>query len=298
MREEGVMPAKILDGKVLATQIKERLKKEVQELKTSTGAVPHLRNIMIGNDAGSCAYANAQMKVAQQIGINYELVNRPHNISQNELISYIQEQNRNSAVHGIMIHKPVPSQIDYRSVANYVDINKDLEGINVTNIGKMLLGETNLIPCTPAAVMEHIESTGVDIRGKEAVVVGHSEIVGKPLSLLLLQKYATVTVCHIATSEAGKLAEHVKSADILVVAVGKANLIKGEWIKKGAIVIDVGINRVGDKIVGDVDFDGAFPKAAFITPVPGGVGPVTVMMLMKNGLEAYKAQLKKDRIKV
>ena len=189
-----------------------------------------------------------------------------------------------------MIHKPVPPQIDYRLVANYVDIAKDLEGINIANIGKMVLGETKLIPCTPASVMEHIKSTGVNLRGKEVVIVGHSEIVGKPLSLLLLGEYATVTVCHVATSEAGRLLEHVGRADILVVAVGKAELIKGEWIKKDATVIDVGINSVGDKIVGDVEFDAAVKRAAFITPVPGGVGPVTVVMLMRNGIEAFKLQ--------
>ena len=167
---------------------------------------------------------------------------------------------------------------------------KDLEGINVINIGKVLLGSSRMIPCTPAAVMEHLYSTGVKLRGKEVVIVGASEIVGKPLALLLLREFATVTICHIATSEAKKLEEHVAGADILVVAVGKAGVIKGNWIKNDAIVIDVGINQVDNKIIGDVEFESAQKKAAFITPVPGGVGPVTVTMLMRNAIEAYKMQ--------
>jgi methylenetetrahydrofolate dehydrogenase (NADP+)/methenyltetrahydrofolate cyclohydrolase len=189
-----------------------------------------------------------------------------------------------------MIHKPVPEQITYHEVANKVDIRKDLEGINIVNIGKILLGASKMIPCTPAAVMEHLYSTGVNLRGKEVVIVGASEIVGKPLALLLLRELATVTICHIATSEAGKLVGHVGRADILVVAVGKPGVIKGEWIKNNAIVIDVGINQVDNKIIGDVEFESAQKKASFITPVPGGVGPVTVTMLMRNAIEAYKLQ--------
>ncbi len=177
-------------------------------------------------------------------------------------------------------------------MANLLDPAKDLEGINVANIGKMILGETKIIPCTPAAVMEHVKASGLNIRGKEAVVVGASEIVGKPLSLLLLEEYATVTICHVATHEAGKLREHVGAADVLIVAVGKPALIKGEWIKKGAVVIDVGINKVGDHVEGDVEFAEAVKRASSITPVPGGVGPVTVVMLMRNGIEAFKLQTK------
>ena len=240
----------------------------------------------------ACSYANSQKRVAGDVGIQYDLVHLPIDISQRALIDQIIRFNADSKIHGIMIHKPVPKTIDYRTVANCLDVEKDLEGINVTNIGKMLLGETQLIPCTPAAVMEHILSTKVSLRGKEVVIVGASEIVGKPLSLLLLRQDATVCICHVATSEAGRLQEHIKRAEILIVAVGKAELIKGDWIKQGAIVIDVGINQLNNKIVGDVEFEKAQEKAAYITPVPGGVGPVTVVMLMRNGLEAYKQQIK------
>ncbi|MBZ0167543.1 MAG: bifunctional 5,10-methylenetetrahydrofolate dehydrogenase/5,10-methenyltetrahydrofolate cyclohydrolase [Candidatus Omnitrophica bacterium] len=282
--------AQILDGRALAQQIKQRLTEEVLLLKKHSGYVPRMVNIMIGSDDGSCAYANSQKKVAQTIGIEYELVNLPPEISQDDLSREISRYNEDPDVNGIMLHKPVPAHIDYNSIANLVQIKKDLEGINVANIGKMLLGETTIIPCTPQAVMEHIQSTGVDLRGKEAVIVGASGIVGKPLSILLVEQYATVTVCHIATSEAGRLQEHVQRADVLVVAVGRPQLIPGAWVKEGAIVIDVGINRVGSKIVGDVDFDSAQERASFITPVPGGVGPVTVVMLMKNAVEAFKLQ--------
>ena len=282
--------AHILDGTALAKKLKDELKKEVARLKETFGGVPHLVNVMVGSDPGSCAYANSQKKIAEYIGIKYELKILSQDTTQAKLISVIKELDADSSAHGIMVHKPVPDQIDYRAVANYVAPSKDLEGINVTNIGKMMLGQTRIIPCTPAAVMELIRSTGVKLRGKEAVVVGHSEIVGKPLSLLLLAQDATVTVCHLATSQAGRLVEHVGSADVLVVAVGKAGLIKGDWIKEGAIVIDVGINKVGSGITGDIEFEKAGRRASFITPVPGGVGPVTVVMLMRNGIEAFKVQ--------
>jgi methylenetetrahydrofolate dehydrogenase (NADP+)/methenyltetrahydrofolate cyclohydrolase len=290
------LSARILDGKVLACSIQETLKAEVAALKKSFGDVPRLVNVLIGSDHGSCAYANSQKKVAELIGIRYELLMLPADVSQGELIATIKKLNRDPAVNGIMIHKPVPARIHYGQVADYVDTVKDLEGINVTNIGKMLLGDTAIIPCAPASVMEHIKSTGIDLRGKEAVVVGHSIIVGKPLGLLLLKEYATVTTCHIATSEAGFLPEHVGRADVLVVAVGKPSVVKGRWVKKGAVVIDVGINRVDDKIVGDVEFETAREKASFITPVPGGVGPVTVVLLMRNGIEAFKIQMKQKGI--
>ena len=283
--------ANILDGRQLAQTLKDELRAEIAALKEQTGQVPHLVNVIIGDDAGSCAYANSQKRVAEQVGIDYELKTLSSDITQEEFDAVIKELNENDGVHGIMLHKPVPKQIDYHTVANCVDMAKDLEGINVANIGKMILGETNIIPCTPASVMEHLKSTGVELKGKEAVVIGHSGIVGKPLTLLLLEQLATVTVCHIGTSEAGRLEEHVKRADILVVAVGKAELIKGEWIKEGAIVVDVGINRVDGKIIGDVEFESAKAKASHITPVPGGVGPVTVVMLMRNGLEAFKTQV-------
>jgi methylenetetrahydrofolate dehydrogenase (NADP+)/methenyltetrahydrofolate cyclohydrolase len=287
------MNAQLLDGKILASAIKENLKMQVISLEQVRGCVPHVVNIAMGEHHAMCAYANAQIKLAQDIGIDYKLDVLPEDISQEQLIEHIHKLNQDPSVHGIMVHKPVPTHIDHHTVANHIEVMKDLEGVNVVNIGKMLLGKTHLIPCTPAAVMAHIDSTGISLRGKEAVIVGHSEIVGKPLSLLLLARMATVTVCHIATSEAGKLAEHVSRADVLIVAVGKPELIKGDWIKKGAVVIDVGINQVGAKVVGDVESSSVQTKASFLTPVPGGVGPVTVVMLMKNAIEAFRLQPEK-----
>lgn len=284
------MSAQLLDGKILAAKIKEKLKMQVMSLKKIRSATPRIVNIAVGENHATCAYTKSQMKAAEEIGIDYKLDSLPSGISQEKVIEHINELNHDSSVNGIMVHKPLPSPLDYLTIAGHIDIAKDLEGINVTNIGKMLLGKTNLIPCTPAAVMALLDSIGINLRGKEAVVVGHSQIVGKPLSLLLLEKMATVTVCHIATSEAGKLQEHVGRADVLIVAVGKPELVKGAWIKNGAIVIDVGINQVGDKIVGDVEFAAAQAKASYITPVPGGVGPVTVTMLMKNAVEAFRLQ--------
>jgi methylenetetrahydrofolate dehydrogenase (NADP+)/methenyltetrahydrofolate cyclohydrolase len=290
------MSARILDGKILAQRLKDDLRNEVDALRQFCHKVPRIVNVMIGKNHSACAYANSQKKVAEYIGFDYDLVMLPLDTPQDELIGFVKKLNVDTSVNGIMIHKPVPDSIDYRAVANCVEPAKDLEGINVTNIGKMILGETKIIPCTPAAVMEHIKSTKLDLRGKEAVVVGHSEIVGKPLSLLMLEQYATVTVCHVATSEAGRLTEHIGRADVLVVAVGKAALVKGDWIKRGAVVVDVGINQVGGMVVGDVEFETAREKASFITPVPGGVGPVTVVMLMRNGIEAFKSQIRSGEI--
>ncbi len=286
------MTAKLLDGKVLAARLKESLKSEIEALKKSTGKTPKLKNIMIGDDPSALAYANSQRKGAEALGISYELVNLLQDVSQKDVIQKIQDINRDPNVHGIMIYKPVPKHIDYSKIINGVDPLKDVEGMNYANLGKLLVGDTKILPCTPAAAMEHIKSTGVKLRGLEAVIVGRSEIVGKPLSLLLLQESATVTICHSGTSDAGALIGHLKRADIVVAAMGKPGFVKGEWIKKGAMVIDVGINKVGDKIIGDVEFETASQSAAFITPVPGGVGPVTVVMLMRNVLEAFKYQVK------
>ncbi|OGX15357.1 MAG: bifunctional 5,10-methylene-tetrahydrofolate dehydrogenase/5,10-methylene-tetrahydrofolate cyclohydrolase [Omnitrophica WOR_2 bacterium RBG_13_41_10] len=278
--------ARLLEGKPVADKIKEELKRQIGSLKKK----PVLASIQAGDNAGSAAYVKSQQKTAQNLGIEYQLHNLNQGINEAELIKFIQKLNSDNTINGIIIQMPLPSQIDYKKISQFIAPEKDAEGMHPANIGKIVFGKANILPCTPAAVMELIKETGVDLYGKEVVVVGHSEIVGKPLSLLLLEKFATVTVCHIGTSKAGKLEEHVRKAEILIVAVGKASLIKGDWIKEGAIVIDVGINRLGDKIVGDVEFEAAEKRAAWITPVPGGVGPLTVTMLMRNLVEAAKLQ--------
>lgn len=278
--------AKLLEGKPLAEKIKQEIAQVVAGLKRK----PVLASVMVGNNAGAEAYSKSQKKTAEGLGIEYQLHTLSPETTEGELAEFIKKLNADAAVTGIIVQMPLPGTIDYKKISQYIAAEKDVEGMHPANIGKIVFGKAALVPCTPAAVMELLKETGVDLYGKEVVVVGHSEIVGKPLALLLLERFATVTVCHIGTSKAGKLEEHVRSAEVLIVAVGRAALIKGEWVKDGAIVIDVGINRVADKIVGDVEFEPALMKASYITPVPGGVGPLTVAMLMRNVVEAAKLQ--------
>ena len=278
--------AKLLEGKPIAEKIKEQIKQEVQNLVPK----PVLSSIQVGENAGAAAYVKSQAKTAESLGINYQLHKLSQDTCENELIEFIKKLNYDKSVNGIIIQMPLPSQIDYKKMSQIILPEKDVEGMHPANIGRIVFASATILPCTPASVMELLNSTSLDLYGKEVVIVGHSEIVGKPLGLLLLDKFATVTVCHIGTFKAAKLEEHVRRAEVLIVAVGKAGLIKGDWIKEGAIVIDVGINRVGDKIVGDVEFQGAYERASYITPVPGGVGPLTVTILMRNLVEAAKLQ--------
>jgi methylenetetrahydrofolate dehydrogenase (NADP+)/methenyltetrahydrofolate cyclohydrolase len=277
------MSAKLIDGNKVASDIKQNLKLEVEKLK-SGGVTPHLEAVLVGDNAGAKIYAKSQAKACGELGISYKLDGLPESTSQKELEDFIQKLNEDPKVTGIILQMPVPSHINAREVQMKISPSKDVEGIHPFNIGKLLYGEALLAPCTVLAVMEILKSINIPLKGKEVVVVGHSEIVGKPLALLLLQsplESPTPTICHIATRD---LSFHTKRADILIVAVGKAGLIKGDMIKEGAIVIDVGINRIDKKIVGDVVFDEAVQKASMITPVPGGVGPVTTVMLLKNTL--------------
>ena len=264
---------KLLEGKYVAEKIKEKIKLDIQSLKQA----PVLASILVGDNPGADAYVKSQAKTACSLGIEYKLYQLAGNISENELIGLISKLNMDKTVNGIVVQMPLPQHIDYKKVSGLISAKKDIEGMHSSS-------------CTASAVMELLNSTGIDLYGKEVVVVGHSEIVGKPLALLLLEKFATVTICHIGTSYAGKLEEHVGKAEVLIVAVGQAGLIKGEWIKEGAIVVDVGINHQGGKIVGDVGFEAAEKRASFITPVPGGVGPLTVVILMRNLVEAAKLQ--------
>ncbi len=294
--------AKLLEGKIIAEKIKEEIKKQVASLKFK----PVLASVLVGENPGAVAYVKSQAKAAENLGIEYRLQTLPQATTEEALIDFLRKLNSDHSVNGVIIQTPLPAQIDYKKISRFIVPEKDIEGMHPGNIGKLLfgasttlgangeqgrtIGQAKLVPCTAAAVMELLNSSGIDLYGKEVVVVGHSEIVGKPLALLLLEKFATVTVAHIGTSKAGKLEEHVRRAEVLIVAVGRAGLIKGEWIKEGAVVIDVGINRVGEKIVGDVEFEGAQKHASFITPVPGGVGPLTVTMLIRNLVWAAKLQ--------
>lgn len=285
------MAAEIIDGKRIAEEIKEKLSGEIEELK-KRGITPSLSAIAVGEDPGTKVYVRAQQTSCEKIGIEYKLHQFKEDISQKELSNFIARLNEDKRVSGIILQMPLPSQLDGRILQRMIDPKKDAEGVSPANMGMVVYGKPILGPCTAMAVMEIINSIGVELYGKEAVMVGHSDIVGKPMALLLLDKFVTTSVCHIATGERGTLPEYIARGEILIVAVGKANLIKGEWVKEGGIVIDVGINRVEGKIVGDVEFEVAKERASYITPVPGGVGAVTTAMLLKNCVEAAKLQNK------
>jgi len=282
------MSAQLLEGKVIAEKIKAQLKEEIASAKAKGSRPPKLAALQIGENQASAVYVKSQMKTADALGIAYELKVMPGNLSQADAEAAIGALNADRSVDGVILQLPVPPQVDAKRLVDLIAPERDAEGMHPSNLGKVLLGKWTVAPCTASAALALIESTGVKLYGKEAVVVGHSEIVGKPLALMLLSKFATTSVCHIGTGERGALPEHVQRAEVLVVAVGKAGLIKGEWIREGAIVIDIGINRVGDTIVGDIEFEGASQRASYITPVPGGVGPLTVTMLMKNMVELFK----------
>jgi len=284
------MPGTLLEGKPLAEKIKVALAEEVKLREKEYRKVPKLVALQMGENASSEIYVKNQKKAAEALGIDYELRMVDDDMSQEEAEALVLELNKDEFVTAMILQLPVPKQIDAKRLLNAIDPAKDAEGMHPANLGRILMGNYRIGPCTAMAAMELLESTGVKLYGKEAVVVGHSEIVGKPLALMLLSKFVTTTVCHIATGERGVLPEHVKRAEILIVAVGKAGLVKGDWIKDGAIVIDVGINKVGDKIVGDVEFDAAVQRASYITPVPGGVGPLTTTILMRNVVELFKSQ--------
>lgn len=285
------MPARLLEGKVVAEGLKAAIKAEIGSLKSKTDRTPYLAAVQIGDNVSSAVYVSVQKKLAVSLGINYELKALSADSSQADAENLIRRLNQDAGVSAIILQLPVPKNIDHRKIAGLIAPEKDAEGMHPYNLGKVILGNYTVGPCTAMAAMALLDSVKADLYGKEAVVIGHSEIVGKPLAMLLLSKFATTTVCHIATGERGVLADHVKRAEVLVAAVGKAGLIKGEWIRPGAIVIDIGINKTGDRIVGDVEFEAAKERASFITPVPGGIGPLTTTILMRNVLELFKKQI-------
>jgi len=285
------MSARLLEGKLPAANIKAGIKSDVEGLRARYNVSPKLVSIQVGENPASAVYIRSQKKNAEGLGIEYRLEKLDEGSSRQALIEAIDKLNKDRTVNGIMVQMPLPPQIEAGFISRYISPSKDIEAVHPQNMGEIVFGNAKVLPCTAAACMELLNSIdSLDLYGKEAVIVGHSEIVGKPLALLLLNKFVTTTVCHIATGERGRLPEFVKKAEILIVAVGRAGLIKGEWIKEGAIVIDVGINRVDGRLIGDVEFEKAQERASYITPVPGGVGPLTVAMLMKNLVEAFKLQ--------
>jgi methylenetetrahydrofolate dehydrogenase (NADP+)/methenyltetrahydrofolate cyclohydrolase len=279
--------AQILSGKTVSQRIKDELKERVTELKEK-GINPGLAVIIVGDDPASRVYVNNKKKACAEIGIYSEEYALGESTSEEELLGLIDELNHKKEINGILVQLPVPKHINEERIINAIDPKKDVDAFHPVNVGKIMVGNFDFVPCTPAGVMELIKESGIDVSGKECVVVGRSNIVGKPQAMLLLHQNGTVTICHSRTKD---LAAKTKQADILVAAVGIPNFITGDMIKEGAVVIDVGINRIAEKkLVGDVDFESAERVAGAITPVPGGVGPMTIAMLMKNTVKAAEIQ--------
>ena len=281
--------AEILDGKMVSQKIKQNLKEEIMELKNKN-IIPKLAVIMVGNDPASKIYVRNKSIACNELGIEYEEYLLREETTMEELLNLIDRLNNDSSVNGILLQSPIPKHLDINEAFKRITPEKDVDGFNPCNVGKLCLGQDTLISCTPNGIIRILEEYGIEIEGKDAVIVGRSNIVGKPMMQCLLNKNATVTICHSKTIKLDKVTSR---ADILVVAIGKAKFITGDMIKKGAVVVDVGINRQNNgKICGDVNFEEAQKKASYITPVPGGVGPMTIAMLMENIVKATKNQNK------
>lgn len=277
--------ATIINGKELAAKVRADLRIEVEELKKQ-GVYPKLAVIMVGDDSASAVYVRNKSKACNEIGIDFEEFLLKEETTREELLGLIEELNQRKDVHGILLQSPIPKHLDIREAFNAIDYRKDVDGFHPINVGKLAIGEDSFVSCTPAGVMKMLEEYNIEIEGKNAVVIGRSNIVGKPMAQLLLNANATVTTCHSKTKN---IAEIANKADILVAALGKPKFVTVDMVKEGAVVIDVGINRNEEgKLVGDVDFEAVEPKASYITPVPGGVGPMTIAMLMTNVVKAAK----------
>lgn len=285
----ATMTASIISGKEIGQRVYADLEKEIEALR-ARGTNPGLAVVLVGEDPGSQVYVGQKEKKCNELGILSKKILKPDTISEDELLALVAELNADPEVHGVLVQLPLPDHISETKIMAAVDPDKDVDGTHPVNLGKLMMGMGELWPCTPAGIIEMLDRTGVEIAGKNAVVVGRSNTVGKPCALMLLHRHATVTVCHSKTSD---LAGVCRSADILVAAVGRAKMVTGEMIKPGAVVIDVGINRGEDgKLVGDVDFDAASEVASAISPVPGGVGPMTIAMLMTNTVRAAAAAVR------
>lgn len=288
MRKEKIdKMAKIIDGKQISMQVKMQVKEEVQQLAKQQISVC-LAVVIVGNDPASRVYVNNKKKACDLVGIQSMEYALPEETTQQELLALIEKLNQDKQINGILVQLPLPKGIDEKKVIETISPQKDVDAFHAVNVGKIMIGNYDFLPCTPAGCMDLIRSTGVEIQGKHCVVIGRSNIVGKPMSMLMLHENATVTICH---SKTVNLKEVCQTADILIAAVGKANLVTADMVKQGAVVIDVGMNRLPNgKLCGDVDFQTVQEVAGYITPVPGGVGPMTIATLMKNTVTAAKVQ--------
>ena len=282
------MSAVIIDGKLVSEQIREGLRGEIEHLK-SEGITPGLAVILVGDDPASQVYVRNKARSCENLGMYSEVHRLSVDTTQVELLNMIEKLNNQSSIHGILVQLPLPNHISEKAVIESIRVDKDVDGFHPENVGRLVVGDECYVPCTPAGVIELLKHANVQLVGKHAVVIGRSNIVGKPVSLLLLQEHATVTICH---SKTANLAEVIKTADIVIAAVGRAEMIGSQHIKPGAVVIDVCINRLADgRLVGDVDFEDVKQNASYITPVPGGVGPMTITMLLKNTVEAARRSM-------
>lgn len=283
------MTATVLDGKAIAAKVREDVARDVAEFRASSGKIPKLVVILVGDDPASAVYVKNKQLACGKAGIDSELVKLPASTSQQELLDQIAAKNADPATNGILVQLPLPAGIDAKTVLDAIHPLKDVDAFHPENVGLMVQERPRFLPCTPNGVLVLLRSAGIQTSGQHAVVIGRSEIVGKPMAALLVQKSvdATVTICHSRTRN---LAEICRTADILIAAMGKPEFVTGEFLKPGVAVIDVGTNRVGDKLVGDVRFADALPVASFITPVPGGVGPMTIAMLLKSTVQAARLQ--------
>ena len=289
------MTARILSGKEIGQQIRQELTEEIAELKEKHNLVPGLATVLVGGDPASKVYVGAKERACQALGIYSERHDLPEDTSQEELLALVERLNNNGKVHGILVQVPLPKHIDEAAVLFAIDPDKDVDGFHPVNVGKMLIGEPAFLPCTPHGIQEVLIRSNIKIEGADVVIVGRSNIVGKPVAAILMQKQAganaTVTVCHSRTKN---IADHTRRADILIVGIGQAKFITADMVKEGVVVIDAGINQIGKTpegkriLVGDVDFEAVKEKAAAITPVPGGIGPMTIVMLMANTVKSVK----------
>lgn len=281
----AILMGEIIDGKKLAKEIQEKVTREVAEL-VKEGKQPGLAVVLVGDNQASRTYVRNKQKRTEEAGMKSVLIELPENVTEEKLLSVVEELNEDKTIHGILVQLPLPEHISEEKVIDTISFDKDVDGFHPVNVGNLFIGKDSFVPCTPAGIIELIKSTGTQIEGKRAVVIGRSNIVGKPVAQLLLNENATVTIAHSRTKDLPQVA---KEADILVVATGLAKFVKKDYIKPGAIVIDVGMDRdENNKLCGDVDFDDVVQEAGFITPVPGGVGPMTITMLLANTLKATK----------
>ena len=278
----------IIDGKKEAEIIRDKIKKEISDIKKKSGKIPGLTVILIGDFAPSLIYVRNKEKSAKEVGINSEIIKYPKNVTEKDILKKIEELNKNDETSGILVQLPLPNHISKEKIINAIDPSKDVDGFNPINVGNLSSGYNSIVPCTPLGCLLLIKKIESNLEGKHAVIIGRSNLNGKPMAQLLLKENCTVTIVH---SKTGNLKDECLKADILVAAVGVPNLVKKNWVKENAIVIDVGINKLGEKIVGDVNFSELKDNVKAITPVPGGVGPMTIACLLRNTLECFKARL-------